>query len=175
MPQIMNSHFKQQIQLEIDLIKNDSFIYDCENKDYLNWLPIEFCFQVENERYIFKKSPTFSVEGLKVFLRTIETLLEEKKKKGMLPLHEAYEKFECGATEGEFHLRLENMRDDFEKDQVSIELWLNTAYMRDESVGYDQGFSFAVFSEDLSRFMKELKQQLYDLTDGNEGEKMEGT
>ncbi|MGC6768252.1 WapI family immunity protein [Enterococcus sp. LJL51] len=164
---IKNRHLGNQIELKIDLLKNESLYYEPEAEDYLNWFPIDFSVQVEEEIYMFKYPPTFSLEGLKLFLKTIDSLVEEKKRRPNLSLEEKYTEFECGATEGEFSMKLMNTVDQFEKDIVTTELWINAAYMDGNHPGYYRGFKFWVFLEDIAQFTQELKQQLYELTNGN--------
>ncbi|MBL1230384.1 hypothetical protein IW492_14210 [Enterococcus sp. BWB1-3] len=169
MPKIMNSYFKPQIDLELNLIQNSSLIYKKGNAGYLNWFPMDFRLQVEEEEYTFEYIPILSLDSLDLLFNTIRSLLKEKKEKGIISLDEEYQTFECGATEGEFNLKLRNTHDEFGKDIVSIELWLNVAYLKGKSVGYNKGFNFTVFLEDIDKFFREMELQLYNLTDGYEG------
>ncbi|MGC6768261.1 WapI family immunity protein [Enterococcus sp. LJL51] len=168
MPKLVNEYQVHDLILDFNLVKNSSFIYNPKDEEYLNWIPVELKLQAGENSYTYKRTPTFSLEALrKYFIGTLEKVLKENEELNQSFVEKERETYHCGATEGEFWFELENSSEEIEKEIIYIRLWLNVVSMTEQATGYDIGFSFIVLNRDLAKFVKELKQQVYDLTNGD--------
>lgn len=167
MPKIKNSYISKKITLEMNLVRTKSLIYEKDQADYLNWFPMVLSLQVEDEIYTFEYLPTISLEGMKYLFSIVDNMIVERRKLSSIKNYRS-SVFRWGATEGEFSFVFENIIEEF----VSIELWLNIASMKKEYAGYNIGFDFSVISEEFIEFIAQLKNQLYELTEGHEGERL---
>ena len=166
MPKITNLWGKQ-ITFQFDLINTESFIYDKNNEDYLNWIPCDIKLFEGEEMYTFIHHPTLSIEGLKNFFQRFNSLMQERENNPD-PYSERY--FEYCATEGEFIISFRNGSDEGDQAIVEMLILFNIAACPGISHGYFKGFSFSVDLNELKMFFDEIKKQLYYLTNGNECE-----
>lgn len=163
MPKIKNIHMPHQITLRFDLVKNDSFIYNKENEDYLNWIPCDIKVLVEDKIYDFEYIPTLSLEGLKNLIKICDDLIIEKNTTMKQEDLDTYKNFEYYSTEGEFIISFRNIEDEDEEPIVETAIWINMAACIGSSDGYFTGFRFWVSLRELEAFFKEIKKQLSNL------------
>lgn len=157
MPIIENYHYTDtMIRLELNLHKGEGFIYEKSQEEYLTWIPYDFELIVGKNRYTLRDS-TFSLEGLKTFLNKIRSVIDEKNRTNI------YKEYSYTSSENEFEISLENTNDHFEEEIVLTEVWINGAYLPENSSGYSIGYRFIIKFKALEQFLKELELQLENL------------
>lgn len=158
MPKIRN-YYGEDFYLECNLLKNNSYIYDEKNKDYLNWIPMELKICIGEEIHDIGYFPTVSVESLKYFFTIRDKLIGEKTRRIKFKDNhgEEYSTIQFYAPEGDFEICFHNLYDD-ERDVpvVKITLW----YARG---GYGEGYNFMTRLEDYISFFDELTLQFKKL------------
>lgn len=99
MPVIKNYCHKPVIELELNLYDGEGFIYDKNQKDYLNWIPYIFRISDGKNKYELNHM-SFSLEGLKCFLNKMDMVLNERN------ITPEYKRIEYCGSEGELFLKI---------------------------------------------------------------------
>lgn len=163
------------LTFEFNLVKNHWLDYCKNREESLNWFPVDIKLIADNELNTFSDTPTLSLEGINYLLKQVDTLVFEKKecpkkiRTSSFDDFDDYRVFEYFATEADFHMTFQNNYDNSNGDVVLVNFWFNMASCGG-SFAYHKGYRFHVFLKEFDDFFKEIKAQLYELTDGNEGE-----
>src|SRR5699024_1309432 len=81
MAKLINNYNNHNIILDFNFVKNDLFICEKDQEQYLNWLPVEVSLKAGSNVYEFSRTPTFSLESVvEYFIPTLENLLNENEK-----------------------------------------------------------------------------------------------
>lgn len=163
MPKIKNYYDKPVIELDLNLYE-EGMIYEKEQEDYLNWIPYKLELVIGNDKHVID-GISFSLEGLKCFIKKMEYVLNERN------ISREYEKISYCGSEAEFEILFQNKDDYCEDIIIDTELWMNAAVIEMRQAGYFLGYKFNIRLEDLKQFVKELKEQLQELIQkGERGE-----
>ncbi len=155
MPKIKNYYYKPAIELSINLYE-EGMIYEKDQEDYLNWIPYKLELVVGKDKHVID-GISFSLEGLKCFIRKMEYVINERNISG------EYEKISYCGPEAEFEILFQNKDDYWEDIIIDTEVWLNASVIEMRQGGYSLGYKFNISIEDLKQFVKELKEQLQEL------------
>lgn len=156
MPVIRNYCHKPVIELELNLCDGEGFIYDKNQKDYLNWIPYKFRITDGKNEYELDEM-SFSLEGLKCFLNKIDMALNERN------ITTEYKRIEYCGSENEFEIVFQNVDDYYEDLIIETEVWVNAACLPIQQPGYSIGYQFIIRLKDLEKFSEDLKEQLKKL------------
>lgn len=153
-----------RIELDINLVKNDRFVYDANDPAYRNWIPFEFKLQVgEDELYEYPAEfgATFNVEELNNWFLGMEKLFNDIQ----IRVKTCTNRFECKPIKFKFFTLETYFGMDFsggyEEDTLSVTVWIIMGSLpNSDKSGFRRGFGYTVTLEDVKIFMADLKKEL---------------
>ena len=156
------------IELKINLLKNNKFDFCPNDADYSNWIPFEFCFKIgENESYIYPAEfgAQFSLEDLKNLIEGAENLFIAMENRGIEDWWDHKLKHKFFTSENYFGINFVDAYDGF----VSVTIWIVMASLPNNIYdNFKRGIQFTATTDDVKKFIVELKNQLAYLIENAE-------
>ncbi len=148
------SNTENNISFIINLLNNNSLDIKRTRDNCENWIPFELFLNVDGEEYNYSSEAraTFTLFELRRLLNGLQELISRKQKGHTI------EKFEFYSSEAYFDIIF---YDPLEENMISVEVWIKIGtYTNGKSFGYNKGFQFEVYLDNLEAFTAEMKEQL---------------